>query len=187
MRDSKNSVIKKVRKQKGMTLDYLANATGLTKGYLSKVERADSLPPFSTLELIAKAFDMEVMALLEKATNVNLHPDIDVMRQAEQTESNILQSCDRCSFTSLLHSYKGRHMTPILVTFEPGGEREFAHDSEEFVYVIDGAVTVNYENETFELETGDCFYLDSRKRHRFKNNRTTRATLLSVSYNYRRF
>lgn len=185
--DSANNIIKKIRKQKGMTLDYLAQVTGLTKGYLSKVERASSLPPFSTLELIAKAFDIDVTSMIEKNSNVNIHPDIDVMKKEERIESNIFQSCESCSFTSLLHSYKGRYMTPILVTFEPGGEREFAHDGEEFVYILSGEVTLLYENETFELKMGDCFYLDSRKEHCFKNNEKTQSVLLSVSFNYRRF
>ena len=182
-----NSIIRKNRKQKGMTLDYLAQATGLTKGYLSKIERADTLPPFSTLELIAKAFDVEVTSLIEENSNVTIHPDVDIMRKKERLKNNIFQSRDDCSFTSLIHSYKGRYMTPILVTLEPKGKREFKHDSEEFVYVLSGKLTLLYENETFDLKAGDCFYLDSRKEHCFKNNQTTQSVLLSVSYNYRRF
>ena len=170
-----------------MTLDYLAQVTGLTKGYLSKIERAAALPPFSTLELIANAFDIDVTSLIEKGSNISVHPDIDIMQKDERMKSNIFQSCDNCSFTSLLHSYKGRYMTPILVTFEPGGEREFKHDGEEFVYVLRGKLILLYENETFDLNTGDCFYLDSRKEHRFKNNDNVQTVLISVSFNYRRF
>jgi transcriptional regulator with XRE-family HTH domain len=181
------STIKKIRKRKGMTLDYLAQITGLTKGYLSKVERADTLPPFSTLELIAKAFDIEVTLLIEKSSNISTHPDVDIMLKEKREKNNVFQSCNHCSFTSLLHSYKGRYMTPILVTLEPKGEREFKHDGEEFVYVLSGKLTLLYENETFDLKTGDCFYLDSRKEHRFKNNKNTQSVLLSVSFNYRRF
>ncbi len=181
------SILKKVRKQKGMTLDHLAQVTGFTKGYLSKIERAETLPPFSTLELIAKAFDIEVTSLIEKSASPNIHPDIDIMKKEERIENKNFPPSAHCSFTSLLHSYKGRYMTPILVTFEPGGEKEFSHDGEEFVYVLSGVVTLSYENEHFNLAQGDCFYLDSRKKHNFKNNEKTQSVLLSVSFNYRRF
>jgi transcriptional regulator with XRE-family HTH domain len=183
---SKN-IIKVIRKQKGMTLDRLAKVTGLTKGYLSKIERASVLPPFSTLELIANAFDIDVVSMIEKNSSAHLHPDIDVMRRGERQEGDGVKTRENCSFTSLLHSYRGRYMSPILVTFEPGAEREFRHDSEEFVYVLRGSITLLYEGETFDLNTGDCFYLDSRKEHRFRNGKNGKTYLLSVSFNYRRY
>ncbi len=183
----RRNIIKVIRKQRGMTLDRLAKVTGLTKGYLSKIERASVLPPFSTLELIAKAFDIDVVSMIEKNSSVHLHPDIDVMKRGEREEGDVDSTRESCSFTSLLHSYRGRYMSPILVTFEPGAEREFKHDSEEFVYVLRGSVTLLYENETFSLSTGDCFYLDSRKEHRFRNGKNGRTHLISVSFNYRRY
>lgn len=180
-------IIKKLRKQKGMTLDALARLTGLTKGYLSKVERAPSLPPFSTLELIAKALDIDVTSLLEKRSEVVTRPDLDLTRENERVASAMFQSSDSCAFISLLRSYKGKYMTPILVRFEPGGEREFEHDGEEFVYVLSGAIALFYEDEEHELKADDCFYLDSRKKHRFANRADKEAVLLSITFNYRRF
>ena len=47
--------IKKLRKQNHLTLENLASLTGLTKGYLSKVERSQKAPPYSTLNKIAGA------------------------------------------------------------------------------------------------------------------------------------
>ncbi len=186
MQEKKN-IIKIIRKQKGMTLDRLADVTGLTKGYLSKIERAPALPPFSTLEIIANAFDIDVVSMIERVSGAHLRPDIDIMRSSEREKGGVSGKRETCSFTSLLHSYRGRYMSPILVTFEPGAEREFKHDSEEFVYVLSGSVTLIYENETFALNTGDCFYLDSRKEHRFRNGKIGKTHLLSISFNYRRY
>ena len=42
-----------LRKQRKITLDRLAELTGLTKGYLSKIERSEKAPPYSTLNKIA--------------------------------------------------------------------------------------------------------------------------------------
>ena len=53
------SNIGSLRKKRKMTLDKLAELTGLTKGYLSKIERSKKAPPYSTLNKIAIALGVE--------------------------------------------------------------------------------------------------------------------------------
>jgi transcriptional regulator with XRE-family HTH domain len=57
--------IKTLRKKKKITLERLAELTGLTKGYLSKVERARRAPPYSTLNKIALALGVDAAFFLE--------------------------------------------------------------------------------------------------------------------------
>ncbi|MDA3789468.1 MAG: helix-turn-helix transcriptional regulator, partial [Desulfobacula sp.] len=57
--------IKTFRKKNHFTLEKLADLTGLTKGYLSKVERSEKAPPYSTLNKIAGALEIEITSLLE--------------------------------------------------------------------------------------------------------------------------
>ena len=66
--------IKKLRTRKKLTLQALAKRTGLTKGYLSKVERSEKAPPYSTLTKIAGALEVEVTTILSK----NIKPPTDV-------------------------------------------------------------------------------------------------------------
>jgi len=47
--------LKVLRAARGMTLDSLAAATGLTKSYLSKIQNSHKLPPIATLSRIAQA------------------------------------------------------------------------------------------------------------------------------------
>src|SRR5829696_139721 len=51
------SRLRKLRKMKGLTLDVLAAEIGLTKGYLSKVETGQKVPPIATLARVARACD----------------------------------------------------------------------------------------------------------------------------------
>ena len=51
--------ISNLRKQKGITLQELAEMTGLTKGYLSKIERSEKAPPYSTVNRIAIALGVD--------------------------------------------------------------------------------------------------------------------------------
>ena len=56
--------IKKLRQEKKITLQELADITNLTKGYLSKVERSQKAPPYSTVNKIAMVLGVDVTFLL---------------------------------------------------------------------------------------------------------------------------
>ena len=184
-----NVVIRKLRKQKKVTLDRLAALTGLTKGYLSKIERAPKAPPFSTLEIIARALGVDISFLLEQGKTGIENNNLDVMRHRDwkPMEVNPGNYRNGCAFIPLLHSHQGKYMFPVLVTVEPGGETEFQHDAEEFVFVLKGRVTLTYDGETCELNKDDSFYLDSRRKHCFSNHGTIPVILLSVYHSYRRY
>ena len=46
--------IRECRLRKNLTLQMLADRTGYSKGYLSKVEKSDKAPPVATLSTIAR-------------------------------------------------------------------------------------------------------------------------------------
>ena len=50
--------IQENRKQKNKTLDWLAEQTGFTKGYLSKIENGNKIPPIDSLYRISRALDL---------------------------------------------------------------------------------------------------------------------------------
>src|SRR5512147_1439130 len=56
--------IQQYRRDKRLTLQGLADKTGLTKGYLSKIEKAKKAPPVSTLINLSKAFGISVSEIL---------------------------------------------------------------------------------------------------------------------------
>ena len=68
--------IKKIRLQSGLSQERLAELSGLTKGYISKIEKSDKAPPFSTLNKISNALNVDVAVLtaedLEMPEDINL-------------------------------------------------------------------------------------------------------------------
>jgi len=68
--------IKIIRQNKKMSLERLAKLTGLTKGYVSKIENSDKAPPFSTLIKVANALNTDISLLIaedsEIPENINL-------------------------------------------------------------------------------------------------------------------
>ncbi|WP_205193237.1 helix-turn-helix domain-containing protein, partial [Burkholderia sp. LMG 13014] len=74
--------LKLLRKQKGWTLDVLADETGLTKSYLSKVERGLSVPSIAVALKLSKALSVDVEQLFSESHNREL---ITVTRAGERT------------------------------------------------------------------------------------------------------
>ncbi len=54
--------IKAIRKEKGIRAEQLANDSGLSESYISRLENGKQSPTLSTLEKLAKAMDVPVIA-----------------------------------------------------------------------------------------------------------------------------
>jgi quercetin dioxygenase-like cupin family protein len=73
-------------------------------------------------------------------------------------------------------------MEAMLVTLEenPGGEMS-VHDGEEFIYVLEGTVTMQIADDRFELAPGDSIYYLSTTPHLIAAKRG-QARILAVLY-----
>jgi quercetin dioxygenase-like cupin family protein len=86
-------------------------------------------------------------------------------------------------YLSLAAGKSGRHMDPFLVMVEPASRPPLSsHEGEEFVYVMEGAISLEYGKESYALGAGDSIYYDSIVEHRILATGTTPARLLSVLY-----
>jgi transcriptional regulator with XRE-family HTH domain len=52
--------IKSFRIERGLTLNKLAEMTGFTKGYISRIEKSPKAPPISTIAKIARGLNVEI-------------------------------------------------------------------------------------------------------------------------------
>jgi transcriptional regulator with XRE-family HTH domain len=178
--------ISELRKLQGLTLKEMADRSGLTKGYLSKIEHAKVPPPFSTLEKIAGAVDVDINDLLASGQTEFGARNIDFL-PPESTRRHSFRSDGVCSFRPLLKRYRNKQMSPFFMSIQPGKTKAFKHDAEEFVYIISGNIEMRYDGGSYHFKTGDSFYLDSRISHMFVNDSGAEVQLLVVDYNYRRF
>jgi len=71
--------IAQVRATRGLTLDRLAQMTGFTKGYLSKIENSKVIPPIGTLIKIARQLEAEVADLLQNDKSMPQDP-VSILR-----------------------------------------------------------------------------------------------------------
>ncbi|MCF6246643.1 MAG: XRE family transcriptional regulator [Desulfobacula sp.] len=178
--------IKKLRKQNHLTLEKLAFKTGLTKGYLSKVERSQKAPPYSTLNKIAGALGIEVTQIFEK----NIEPLDDIKISFHKANSlNIIKATSQFSgydYQVLAPDKPGKNMEPFIIYSPDEITKMYSHEGEEFMYVMDGTLEFIYGKETYILEKGDHVYFDSCIPHAGKSLGEKKATLMVVIYFYKR-
>lgn len=184
--------LRNIRRNKNISLSQLAKMTGFSKGYLSKIENSDRFPPVSTLQGIAYALDMNLMELLGNQRSENICSNkqkcnIDIVRSSETLGKNLSVTSGGYKYKSLLHHHHNHQMSPFLMLVEKGKTEIFSHDSEEFCYILEGSVILNYDGEKYELKKGDNFYIDSRIKHSFVNSNDETVQIIAVNYNYRRF
>jgi transcriptional regulator with XRE-family HTH domain len=178
--------LRSLRKARGMTLPALAAAAGITKGYLSKIERFSGPPTFSTLQAIAIALQVELGELLETPVRKAASPNIEI-HEAGEGEWQLVKGLGGYSFLPLVQVYRNKFLSPFCMQIAPGATAFFQHDGEEFLYQLSGEVELEYEHRTHLLKAGTSAYLDSRIRHRFINRLTKPVFTLAVNFVYRRF
>ncbi len=160
------SRLRAARHTRGMTLDQLATASGLTKGFLSRLERDEVSPSVASLVTVCEVLGMGVGELFET-------PKTSLVRANEGRRINF-GGQDVLEF--LLTPGTQKDLQVIHSRIEPGGtggDELYALDCKvEFVYVVAGHLTMSLLGETLELGPGDAFTFPGREPHTWANRRS---------------
>jgi transcriptional regulator with XRE-family HTH domain len=183
--------IKNLRKKRKITLEKLAELTGLTKGYLSKIERSKKAPPYSTLNKIALALAVDAAFFLEEDYQDKKDTKISFTKKAQGRIIKSVGSLAEGSlygynYEALASDKSGKNMEPFII--EPSFDEEaiFQHEGEEFMYVLEGRHELIYDGRHYLMEKGDSVYFDAGVPHTGRSLGKKKAKLLAVMYNYRR-
>ena len=156
-----------LRHQRGLTLEGLAAATGLTPSFLSKVERGASVPSISTALRLARALDVSVGQLMGKAEDAGV---VCLLRRSERRSfmrGGAAPADD--DYEPLAPGRAVKAMEPFIMRppaeFEPD-RMPSTHMGEEFMFVLQGRVELDFGDRTLTLDRGDSLYFDASIPHR---------------------
>jgi quercetin dioxygenase-like cupin family protein len=79
----------------------------------------------------------------------------------------------------------GRHMEPFIIDINPDERRDYKlsdHEGEEFVYVMEGEVELEYGKQKYLLKQGDSIYYDSIVKHHLHGAEGRKARILALIY-----
>lgn len=165
--------IRSLRKSKGMTLQQLSAATGLSTGYLSNVERNVSSPTLDNIQKICEVFDKSLGDLLAR----NAEHKIVVRKEdreitIDEENNMLLETID----------FGTGNATFLYMTMEPKSVSEqlwWTHECDEVGTVLSGELTAVMNDQSFDLKVGDTIFVPAGVRHCCYNKSDTAA---SVSY-----
>lgn len=176
------SRLKEIRKARKITLQGLAEQTGLTAGLLSKIENFRTVPSLPVLLAIAAALEAD-LAELFAGLSVQAQPRWLRVRPGDQREIEREDSEGMQYRVILEAALQATNLQIMLVTIAPGVRRDqVSGEGDEMLYILSGEVEYTLNGgETVTLQAGDTFFFDGAIPHA-PANRTGRETTLLVCY-----
>jgi transcriptional regulator with XRE-family HTH domain len=180
------SRIKQLRTSRQISLEDVAEQTNLDVSLLKKIEEEKIVPSLAPLIKIARALGVRLGTFLDD--NDQLGPAIVRAGGQEKGVRFTSQGSltrEHLNFYSLAFNKAGRSMEPFIVEIEPAEQSDYmlsSHEGEEFIYVMEGKVEINYGKDIFILDPGDSIYMDSVILHNVHAADNQPAKILAVIY-----
>ncbi|KPC60544.1 cupin domain-containing protein [Streptomyces chattanoogensis] len=158
--------LRRERQARGLTLEQLAEKTGLSRSYLSNVERDVNSPTINTLRTIVNALGTTLSRLLQavdREQRVLTRPD----QRVELTRAGV----EGVTYT-LLNPEHGGRLEMMMLEVAPGassGDRPHTHTGEEVGVLLSGELDYWVDGVHYRLGPGDCVSFPSATPHRYSN------------------
>jgi transcriptional regulator with XRE-family HTH domain len=168
-----------LRRQQAISLEDLAQKSGLAKSFLSKLERGLSVPSISTAMALAESFDLTVGQLMGEQ---QYDDAICVVRKGDRRSFMRLGSEVGYNYEMLAAGKRFKMMEPYIMrpplVFQDA--RRFEHAGQEFLFVLKGSLEVEFGGKVIRLDVGDAVYFDSNIPHRSRSLKGRIAQALVV-------
>lgn len=154
------SRLRSLRSAKGWTLEELAERSGLSTPFLSRLESGDRQPSIAAVLTLARVFGVPMGSLFE------IRQDDEsclVIRVGERTTHHG-NGIDYLPLSGASR-FNLQPMRAMISPLRQGSER-YQHEGEEWLYVLSGRLQLCVGDREYELETGDAAHFDSRQPHR---------------------
>jgi len=174
-----------LRESLGLSVDELAERCACDAATITRLEAGNVAPSIAPLVKITRALGVRLGTVLDDDTHIGpvVTRDGDASAVARVRDLETGSGAGTLDFFSLAAGKSARHMEPFLITVHPGEERELsAHEGEEFIYILDGTIEVEYGKDLYTLSPGDSIYLDSIVPHQVRGGSPSPARIMAVVY-----
>ncbi|WP_033066939.1 helix-turn-helix domain-containing protein [Thalassospira australica] len=171
-----------LRKGRGWTLQDASKASGISASAFSKIERGELSPTISTIQRIARGFEMDVLSLL---SDPDEQPTLLGRRSVTRVNEGKPHLSGNCDNQLLCADLKNKRMTPIRTRVVARDVEEYdvwpKTDAEIYMTVLSGTVVVHSKiYEPLELHEGDSMYYDASAEHVWTREGPEEAIVLWV-------
>ena len=168
--------IRRLRLQRGLTQEELADRCELSKSFISLLERDLTSPSLDTLSDLLETLGSDLPTFFAKADEKIVFgaEDIFIKEDPEGMKGMIKW---------LIPSAQKNQMEPILLELGPGGEtdEDDPHEGEEFGYVLSGTLKIVLGDRTERVRRDESFYFRPNAPHKLVNAGKSTCRVLWVS------
>lgn len=158
--------VKNLRKERGYTLKDISEKVNLSIGYLSQFERGITTIAVEQLVKISEILGVSVNYFF----NENEEKEDVITRSYDQIVHRVI---NQNIYKSLSTHPKGKIMFPKMIEMLPAINTEhvtsYPHEGEEFIYILEGILTLIIDGSEQQLFPGDSAHYVSSRPHNWAN------------------
>lgn len=153
--------LRRLRSKRRLSLAQVADAVGISVGFLSALERSQMSGSVGTLRKLARFYKTNILDFFDASEPGS--------RQVRPADRKVLEA--GVGVRMELLAWGETVMEPHLFRIAPeaGSGDPYTHEGEEFIYVLRGELEITVDGEEYRLRSGDSFYFESATPHRWKN------------------
>lgn len=168
--------IRNLRRTQDLTVEALANAVGVHKTHLSRIERGLKAPSLTMMGNLAQALQVSIGQLVGEV----IGEDAIVVNRASELGPRFTGD-ELHQFAPLLQGGRaGSFSAFVLYPGTTDGPAKAQHEGHELLYVLAGTVEIHFQDRTERLQPGDCVHFPGYLVHRVMRVGRAKAKALLV-------
>ncbi len=159
MDDKLGTILRKYRKQRNVTLQELADKTGLSTAYISLLERNINSPTLKNLNAICQALNTTMASLISELEA----SDEAVVKKVER---EIITEAEGYTY-ELATKVKNGMKCVVMTVLDNNLHISNPHIVDEIGFIISGTLKFTLMGTEYDMEPGDCIYIKANQPHEY--------------------
>jgi XRE family transcriptional regulator, regulator of sulfur utilization len=158
--------LKRIRKSRNMSLDMMAEQTGVSKSMLGQIERGESNPTVTTIGKIVEGIRVSFDELIQAPTE-----QVTLVEKGDMTKARDI--ANNCRVYIYFPYDERRNFEIYLIEIDPGGEYKTASRGEntyEYVTVSSGELTLAINDKQYAVKGNNSIKFAADQEHSYRNN-----------------
>lgn len=170
------SNLKRIREEKKLSLEKVADITGVSKSMLGQIERGESNPTINTIWRIANGLKVSFTSLIN-------FPQVEAIIVHKSDVEPLIEDNGKYRVYPVFPYEDGRRFEMYILEIDKGGyfgTDTHGEKTQEFITVVEGELTLLTNNKEYTVNEGDSITLRADKPHAYHNsgNKLTRLTMV---------
>lgn len=172
--------LRNLRHNKSMTLKQVADKTDLSTSFLSQVEHSKSSITIESLMRLSEAFEVDPSFFFSNTEKHAAEKKIAVNKHDSISEEPIVSNF---TYKDLSGRFPEQTFLPTLVTLQSRkkGVQPLSHSGQEFIYVLQGTLTIIFDHDEITLKKGESIHMKSTIPHNWINKTDVEVKFIYVS------